>query len=644
MRNVGRVNRWLAVGAVASLTLAACTSKSTNSSETPSGSASTSANASTAPSTVAASSPPTTSSPPATSSAPASGLSSEDLNNSGTPVVGGTLHMLGVGDVDYMDPNISYYSAGYTTLRLWSRQLVTFPAVAGKTTTDVPDLATQLPTQANGGISADGLTYKLTITKGDMWNTTPVRQVTAADVVRGVKRTCNPAHPFGGEPDFESLIAGLQTFCDGFAKVDASSASAIAAYQNSTDLPGVSVDPTDPDTVVFKLTQPASYFLAMLALSAFSPSPAEYDAYVPASAQLATHTISDGPYEVTSYTAGKQIDLSRNPTWSASTDNVRKAYVDKVVITTSGDQTAIQQELQANTAGADMEFDTFPPVSAVNGLLAKKDPNLYLGPEFASNPYLIFNYVSPNNGGALGKLAVRKALEEAINRANLIQDDNGPIISPPLTHVLPAGISGTTSNTSIDLYPYDAAKAKADLATAGYPNGLTLKFLYRPKSSLSLKAFTTLQQDLAMAGIKLVGVGVPNADFYTKYLQVPSVAKAGTWDLSLAGWGPDWYGDAALSFFGPLFATAAFPPAGSNYGFYSNPAVDKLITQASAEQDPSKSSALWVQADKQVMEDAGFFPILSPNTPTYHASHVHNTVFIPALQQIDPANVWLTGS
>jgi peptide/nickel transport system substrate-binding protein len=519
---------------------------------------------------------------------------------------------------------------------------VTYPAIAGKTTTDVPDLATQIPTTANGGISADGLTYKFTIVKGAMWNTTPARQVTAADEVRGLKRTCNPAQPFGGEPDFEGLIVGLQAFCDGFAKVDAKSASAIAAYQNSTDLPGVSVDPTDPDTVIFKLTQPASYFVAMLALTAFSPSPAEYDKYIPGSAELAAHTIADGPYEVTSYTATKEIDFSRNPAWSASTDNVRKAYVDKVVVNETGDQTAIQQQLQANTAGADMEWDTFPPVSAVNGLVAAKDPNLYLGPQFSTNPFMVFNQVSPNNGGALKKLGVRKALEEAINRANLIQDDNGPVISPPLTHVLPAGISGTTSNTSIDLYPYDAAKAKADLAAAGYPNGLTLKFLYRSASSLGVKFFATLQQDLAMAGIKLVGVGVPNADFYTKYLQVPTVAKAGTWDLSLAGWGPDWYGDAALSFFGPLFASTAFPPVGSNYGFFSDPTVDKLITQASAEQDPSKSSALWVQADKQVMDDAGFFPILDPNQPTYHASHTHNTVFIPALQQIDPANVWLS--
>jgi peptide/nickel transport system substrate-binding protein len=639
MRKVGRVNMFLVGVAVTSLTLAACTSKAKTTSGTPSGSASSSTSASSAPSSTAASSAPA-------SSAPGSNLAAENTNSSGTPVVGGTLHMLGVGDVDYMDPNISYYSGGYLGLRLWSRQLVTYPGIAGKATTDVPDLATQLPTVANGGISADGLTYKFTITKGDMWNTTPARQVTAADVVRGVKRTCNPAQPFGGMPDFQTLIAGLDAYCTGFAKVDPKSASAMAAYENNTALSGVAVDPSDPDTVVFTLTRPASYFVAMVSLPAFSPAPVEYDQYIPASAELAAHTISDGPYMVTTYTATKEIDFSRNPAWTASTDNVRKAYVDKVVVNETGDQTAIQQQLQANTAGADMEWDTFPPVSQVTQLISSKDPNFYLGPTFSTNPYVIFNTVSPNNNSALQKVAVRQALSEAISRANLIQDDNGPDVSPPLTHVLPAGISGTASNTSIDLYPYNAAKAKADLATAG-ASGLTLKFLYRPKSSLSSKIFTTMQQDLAAAGIKVVGVGVPNADFYTKYLEVPSVAKAGTWDVSLAGWGPDWYGDAALSFFGPLFDGAngaAFPPNGSDFGFYDNPATDALIDQASKEQDSTKSAALWAQADKQVMQDAAFFPITANNQPTYHSSHVHNTVFIPAFQQIDPANVWLTSS
>ena len=41
----------------------------------------------------------------------------------GSPKSGGTLNMLGVGDVDYMDPNISYYSIGYIGQRPWIRGL-----------------------------------------------------------------------------------------------------------------------------------------------------------------------------------------------------------------------------------------------------------------------------------------------------------------------------------------------------------------------------------------------------------------------------------------------------------------------------------------------------------------------------------------
>ena len=36
----------------------------------------------------------------------------QGLNPGGTPKAGGTLNMLGIGDVDYMDYNISYYTVG----------------------------------------------------------------------------------------------------------------------------------------------------------------------------------------------------------------------------------------------------------------------------------------------------------------------------------------------------------------------------------------------------------------------------------------------------------------------------------------------------------------------------------------------------
>jgi ABC-type transport system substrate-binding protein len=84
-------------------------------------------------------------------------------STSGTPVTGGTLKLLGSSDVDHLDTASAYYTASYTLERTFARQLFSYPASTNTTTanTPVPDLATALPTTANGGISADGKTYTI---------------------------------------------------------------------------------------------------------------------------------------------------------------------------------------------------------------------------------------------------------------------------------------------------------------------------------------------------------------------------------------------------------------------------------------------------------------------------------------------------
>lgn len=561
------------------------------------------------------------------------------VNSAGTPKKGGTLNMLGVGDVDYMDYNISYYTIGYLGAREWVRGLYAYPAIPGaKSTQPAPDLATAMPQ-----VSSDGLSYSITIRNGAKWNSSPPRQVTAADAVLGLKRACNPAQPFGGLPDFEDLIVGYTAFCNGFAKVKPT-AAAIKSYIDSHQVAGATAS---GQTITYKLTHPASYFGPMLTLPAFNPAPVESLNYIPASAASFQNTIANGPYMVESYTPARSIVFVRNPAWSASSDTIRKAYVDKIVITETGNQTTNQQQLQTNTAAADMEFDSFPPVASIPGLINQMKAggkNFNLGPTYSSNPYVVFNERSPNNGGALKKVQVRQAISYAINRAHLIQDDNGPQVSPPLTHILPPGINGAQNvPTGYDPYPYNTSKAKQMLAAAGYPNGLTLKMLYRPATTVSAKMFQTLQADLSSVGIKVTGVGVPDADFYTKYLQVPTVASRGVWDISLAGWGPDWYGDAAVSFFKPLyFGAPSFPPIGSNFGFYDNASVNALIDQGAKASTTSAAAQIWGQADQKVMQDAPIYPITDPYQPLYHASQVHNAVYVPALQQFDPTNVWLS--
>ncbi|MGH9076685.1 MAG: ABC transporter substrate-binding protein, partial [Acidimicrobiales bacterium] len=541
-------------------------------------------------------------------------------NSGGTPVRGGTLTMLGTGDVDYMDPNVSYYALGYLALRMWSRNLYTYPAIQGRTTTNVPDLATAYPAVTNGG-----RTYSVTIRTGAMWNTSPPRQVTAADAVLGLKRACNPVQPFGGLPDFSTLIAGYASFCAGFAKVP-HTVAAIKTYVDSNQIQGATVDPSNPSTIVYRLTKPTSYFQDMLVLPAFNPAPVEFLDHLPASNDLAQHTISDGPYQISSYDPARTLDFVRNPAWQASSDPIRKAYVDKVDITETGDQNAIEQQILTNTPQADMEFDSFVPSPDIPQLLASNNPTLSLESEYSSNPYVLFNTVSPNNGGAMGKLAVRQALEYALDRTHLIQNAGGPQVAPPLTQILPPGISGSTP--AYDMYPHDVTKAKAMLASAGFPSGLTLKFLYRPASVQSSADFQTIQNDLKAVGITVTGVPVPSADFYTKYLQVPTVAQQGVWDLSLAGWSPDWYGDAAASFFSPLFDGRVLPPTSSNFGQFSDPTVNADIDKALAATTTAAAAPLWHQADVDTMKAAAIFPITDPNQAEIHGTQVHDAVYM----------------
>jgi peptide/nickel transport system substrate-binding protein len=552
--------------------------------------------------------------------------------------------MLGAGDVDFMDYNLSYSTVGSLGLRLWARSLYAYPAVPGHTISPVPDLATAAPVVTN-----HGRTFTVTIRSGAMWDTSPPRPVTAADALRGLKRACNPAQSFGGLTDFEDLIQGYAAFCNGFAKVR-QSVAAIRGYLDSHQIPGVTAS---GQIITFRLAHSASSFAFMLTMSPFNPAPAESLNYLPASYASQQHTIADGPYRVKIYAPARKIVFVRNPAWRASSDPIREAYVDQINVTeTSGLLEAdfapeVQQILQTDAAAGGMEWDVSVPPGAVAGLAAQMKRgghDFSLGPTYSAVPFIAFNLVSPNNHSALAKVAIRQAISYGINRSHLIQAAGGPILNPPLTHILPDGINGAQYvPKGYNRYPYNWVRARSMLAAAGYPNGLTLKLLYPTASPAMVKVFETLQADLSRVGIAVQGVATPSGAFWTKYLANPSMARAGTWDLAAVGWGPDWYGDAATSFFKPQFSgPSSYPPGGSNFGFYDNPTVTSLINEAAVQASASTAARMWARIDQDVMNDAAIYPIAQPLRALYHASYVHNAVYVPAIQNFDPANVWLS--
>jgi len=557
-----------------------------------------------------------------------------NANAGGTAKTGGTLTVLGQGDVDQaMDINIGYYTLDYLAYDLYNRPLYTYPSTMCKTFSIVPDIATAAP-----AVSDNGLKYSVTIRKGAMWDTNPPRQVTAADVVRGVKRSCNPNTPFGGQPDFSDVLAGYADFCTGFGKVSSTSATAMADYINSNNISGVSVDPSNDLTVVFTLTKPASYFPGVLSLPPFNPAPVESLQSVPASANAWQTVYSDGPYKIQSYDPGKTIVFTRNPVWNQSVDPVDHAYVNEIDVSETGNQAGIYQQILTNSPQADMQWDVRVPASNVPGLVSSKDPRFQLLTESALNPYLLFNTVSPNNNKALANPVVRQAISYAIDRSQLVQDAGGPTQVVPMTHLIPSGTDASTNMP--DFYPYDPNKAKSMLASAGLSN-MTLTFIYR-QSVTAQKDFQTLQSLLSQVGITLKGLGVPSGTFYGKYMNPGTPAKQGAWDIADVGWGPDWFPNGAKSWFEPILDGRNLPPNSSNYGFANDDALNGLIDQALAAPSESAAIPLWQKADTQVMKQAFIFPVYNPNEPSIAGSQVHNCVYIQPLQNCNLANVWLS--
>jgi peptide/nickel transport system substrate-binding protein len=569
---------------------------------------------------------------------------------SGAPQRGGTLNEVGVSDVDYMDYDVGYYTTDYQVSRLMTRQLYGWQAVPGHTTTPAPDLATAMPV-----ISDNGLKQTVTLRSGVMWNTSPARAVTAADVVRGIKRACNPSPiSFGGMADFEATIQGMSAFCAGYPAKAASDAAALKSYVEGHNVSGIT---TSGNSITFTLTRPAPWLVGAMTLTPFSAVPIEAENALPGTPGVYDHMYSDGPYQMVSYTPKKEIKFTRNPVWNASTDPLRKAYVNAINIDETGNQTTIYQQVGTGSPSLGMTWDSLPPPADTPDMLnsiKSGGHNVNLGDTFQSNPYLVFNTVSPNDGNALGKAEVRQALSYGIERSQLQKVLGGAVVNPPLTHILPAGIDGSQDVPSgYNPYPYDQAKAKSMLAAAGFTASkpLQIKYLYRSDSQGSTSVFNNVSSQLnALGSVKVTGVATNQSDFYGKYLYAPSSksnpspAYKGTWDIAAAGWGPDWFGNSALTYFNPLYSSPGGFPAngGSNFGYFSSSAVNNLINQALGQPVEAQADKYWAQADQQVMKEAAIYPITSALALAEHAPYVHNAVYMSVFQQFDAANVWLS--
>jgi peptide/nickel transport system substrate-binding protein len=188
-------------------------------------------------------------------------------------------------------------------------------------------------------------------------------------------------------------------------------------------------------------------------------------------------------------------------------------------------------------------------------------------------------------------------MAHAVNRAELARW-RGPDVSREGQSLVPRGYLGFTGDNG--LLGHDVAKAKALLAEAGYPNGLTIKVIHTQLPEM-LNMMQVVQQQLRRAGITLDLQVVEHATFHQQIRQ----------DLS-----PLVYYSAARFPVADIYLSQFFhgrsivktPTAVTNFSHCNQ--ADAQIDAARVSTDPAAQLKLWAEAQRILVQQVCAVPLV----------------------------------
>ncbi|MFI6603068.1 ABC transporter substrate-binding protein [Nonomuraea sp. NPDC050536] len=483
---------------------------------------------------------------------------------------GGTLHVLSPLDLEHLDPARNYVTSTIDVARLIYRTLTTNAAAPGAAGGKiVPDLATDLGTPSDGA-----RTWTFHLKPGIQYE--DGRPITSKDVKYGVERSFAPELP-EGPPYARNWLKGG------------------AGYKGP--LQGgelASIETPDDATIVFHLNRPVADFGSAVSLPLFSPVPKDKEAGV----AYDNRPFSSGPYKIASFEPKKRIELVRNPHWDRSTDPVRTARPDRVVIDLNLDPAVLDQRMIA-AQGEDADAVQFEPVTAASVAQVQTDPRLkqrlVLG-ESTNTRFLALNTARK----PLDDVRVRQAVAYALDKEALRTVRGGPIAGDLATTILPPSIPGHTQE---DPYPQDVNRAKALLAESGHAAGIDLT-LDAPATPGGKAQAEAVQAALARAGIRVKVNEISSSAFWST---VGTVSQEH--DLVIDGWTPDWTGPST---FLPniLDGRAIVKQGNQNRSQYSVKEVDERFDEIAAMTDPARAATAYGELASRIMKDAPIVPFL----------------------------------
>ncbi|MEU7298337.1 ABC transporter substrate-binding protein [Streptomyces exfoliatus] len=497
----------------------------------------------------------------------------------GTPQKGGTLTILSNQDFTHLDPARNWVMGDMDFgTRLLYRTLLTYKAEPGAKGGELTtDLAEDLGVSSNGA-----KTWTFTLKPGLKYEDgTPI---TAQDVKYNVERSFSPDLP--GGPDYAArYLVGAEGY----------QGPAQGKHLDSVKTP-------DDRTIVFELRKPFAEFPYATVLPTFAPVPKSQDK----GPQYDNRPFSSGPYKIESYARDKQLVLVRNTHWNASTDTVRKAYPDRIVVTMGLKANQIDDRL-ITAAGADasaVSWDKLRPESTPK-VLTKPDVKARLLAESTNCTEML----QMHTGRApFDDVRVRRAVQYALDREAVLTASGGPALNDPATALMPGSLfsGGKQPDTLKIPLTGDVEKAKQLLKEAGKTSLTTSITVSNGDKAVG----EAIQQSLGRAGIKVTIETVDPSAFYDTIGDTKNRT-----DLAYTGWCPDFpSGSTFLPF---VFDGRYIKEKGNsgNHSLFRDDATMKRMDEIAAMTDAEQANKAWQELDAQILAKAPTAPAVVERRP-----------------------------
>jgi peptide/nickel transport system substrate-binding protein len=301
-----------------------------------------------------------------------------------------------------------------------------------------------------------------------------------------------------------------------------------------------------------------------------------------------THVSGTGPFVVTSREQGVKVEFER---FADYWDSESKGNVDNLTLV------PIKEDATRVAALLSGDVDMIAPVAPND----QRRVDSASGVDLVTLPgtRIITFQMNQSSNEALKDARVRQAIVYAINNEGIAKKIMKGFATAA-GQQSPEGYAGYNP----ELKPrYDLKKAKQLMKEAGYEDGFTLSMMAPNNRYVNdAKVAQAAAAMLSKIGIKVDLKTMPKAQYWPEFDKCAA-------DMLMIGWHADTEDSANFSEFLTMTRDEATGRGQYNCGYYSNPAVDKLVEDANVETDPAKRAKMLQQVEATLYNDAAFVPL-----------------------------------